>query len=164
MLWISQQLSTAKVDDSWLTVYRLMNKQSPCVPEIFVYFARLSHMVRSFRTDTIYAPGPTCPDDANNSMKLYAAYRATEDSLFPCKSIAFIDYARTHQVVNGAVKLRPTTGGGHNTSKSTTAVGVRFGYEMHDQYIFHFCAMFFLTITGKHFFQMSSRWNSLCVS
>ena len=133
----------AKVDDSWLVVFRLLNKRSPCMPEIFVYFARHPHMVRSFRTDTIYAPGPTCLDDANNSMKLYAAYRATEDSLSPCKSIAFIDYARTRQVVNGAVKLRPTTGGGHNTGKSTTAVGVRFGYEMHDQYIFHFCAMFF---------------------
>ena len=50
---------------------------------------------------------------------------------------------RTHQVVAGSVKLRPTTGGGHNTGKTTTAVGVRFGYEMHDQYIFHYCAMFF---------------------
>ena len=111
------------------------------MPEMFVYFARHPHMVRSFRTDTIYAPGPTCPDDANNSMKLYAAYRATED-LFHCKSIAFIDYVRTHEIKNGVVKLRPTTGGGHNTGKSTTAVGVRFGYEMHDQYIFDFCAMF----------------------
>jgi hypothetical protein len=51
-------------------------------------------------------------------MKLYAAYRATEDSLFPCKTIAFIDYARTHHIVNGVVKLRPKTGGGHNTGKS----------------------------------------------
>ena len=108
-----------------------------------MYLSRLPHMVRSFRTDNIYAPGPTCPDDANNSMKLYAAYRATEDSLFPLKSIAFIDYVRTHHVVNGVVKLRPKTGGGHNTGKTTTAVGVRFGYEMHDQYIFHYCAMFF---------------------
>ena len=108
-----------------------------------MYFARLPHMERSFRKDNIYAPGPTCPDDANNSMKLYAAYRATEDSLFPCKTIAFIDYVRTHHVVNGVVKLRPTKGGGHNTGKTTTAVGVRFGYEMHDESIFHYCAMFF---------------------
>ena len=121
----------AKVDDSWLVVYRLLCKRVVCTPEIYVYFGRLPHMERSFRVDTIYAPGPTCPDDANNSMKLYAAYRATEHSLFPCKSIAFIDYVRTHQVVAGTVKLRPTTGGGHNTGKSTTAVGVRFGYEMH---------------------------------
>ena len=127
------------------------------MPEIFVYFARHTHMVRSFRTDTIYAPGPTCLDDANNSMKLYAAYRATEDSLFPCKSIAFIDYVRTHEMKNGVVKLRPTTGGGHNTGKSTTVVGVRFGYEMHDQYIFHFCAMFFHTTIVKLLFQQSSR-------
>ena len=61
----------------------------------------------------------------------------------PLKSIAFIDYVRTHQVVAGSVKLRPKTGGGHNTGKTNTAVGVRFGYEMHDQYIFHYCAMFF---------------------
>ena len=132
----------AKVDDAWLVVYRLMSKRALCIPEFFVYFARLPHMDRSFRVDTIYAPGPTSPDDANNSMKLYAFYRATEDGVFPMKSIAFIDYVRTHKLVNGHATLRPLEGGGRNTGKTTTAVGVRFGYEMHDQYIFHFCAMF----------------------
>ena len=88
----------AKVDDSWLVVYRLMSKRVLCIPGIFVYFARLPHMERSFRVDTIYAHGPTCPDDANNSMKLYAAYRATTDSLFPIRDIAFIDYVRTHEL------------------------------------------------------------------
>ena len=145
----------AKVDDAWLVVYRLMSKRVLCIPEIFVYFARLPHMVRSFRVDTIYAPGPTCPDDANNSMKLYAAYRATGSSLFSVESIALIDYVRTHHIVNGVVKLRPITGGGHNTGKTTTAVGVRFGYEMHDQYIFHFCAMFFPHYHREHLFQRS---------
>jgi hypothetical protein len=145
----------AKVDDSWLVVFRLMCKRVLCIPEIFVYFARRPHMVRSFRVDTIYAPGPTCRDDANNSMKLYAAYRATDDTLFPCKKIAFIDYARTHEMKNGAVKLRPKTGGGHSTGKSTTAVGVRFGYEMHDQYIFHYCTMFSHTIIATRLFQRS---------
>ena len=69
--------------------------------------------------------------------------------LLRCKSIAFIDYVRTHHIIGGRVKLRPITGGGHNTGKSTTAVGVRFGYEMHDQFIYHFCAMFSRTITVK---------------
>ena len=147
----------AKVDDSWLVVYRLMSKRVLCIPEIFVYFARLPHMERSFRVDTIYAPGPTCPDDANNSMKLYAAYRATSDCFFPIRDISFIDYVRTHELKHGVAKLRRITGGGHNTGKTTTAVGVRFGYEMHDQYIFHFCAMFSLTITVKHLFQQSLR-------
>ena len=112
-------------------------------------------MDRSFRVDAIYAPGPTCPDDANNSMKLSAFYRATGDGLFPEKSIAFMDYVRTHKLVNGSAKLRPLEGGGHNTGKTTTAVGVRFGYEMHDQYIFHFCAMFFRTIIVKLLSQRS---------
>ena len=120
-----------------------MCKRVLCIPEIFVYFARLPHMIRSFRIGTIYAPGPTCPDDANNSMKLYAAYRDIDRGLFPCKSIAFIDDAKTHEIKDGKVKRRRLTGGGHNTGKETTAIGVRFGYEMHDQYIFHFCAMFF---------------------
>ena len=52
-----------------------MCKRVLLIPELFVYFARLPHMERSSRADTIYAPGPSCPDDANNSMKLYAAYR-----------------------------------------------------------------------------------------
>ena len=60
--------------------------------------------------------------DPNNSMKLYAAYRETE--LFSkCKSMAFIDYVRAHEIKNGKVKVRPITGGGHNTRKTTTAVG-----------------------------------------
>ena len=53
----------AKVDDAWLIVYRLLCKRVLCIPEIFVYYGRLPHMDRSFRVDTIYAPGPTCPDD-----------------------------------------------------------------------------------------------------
>ena len=147
----------AKIDDAWLVVYRLMSKRALCIPEIFTYFARLPQMVRSFRVDNIYAPGPTCPDDANNSMKLYAAYRETDRAgdMFPCKSMSFLEYVRLHEIKNGKVKPRPITGGGHNTGKSTTAVGVRFGYEMHDQYIFHFCAMFSRTITGKPLFQMN---------
>ena len=89
-------------------------------------------------------------------MKLYAAYRQSEcaGGLFPLKSIAFMDYVRLHKIKNGKVKLRPTTGGGHNTGKSITAVGVRFGYEMHDQYIFHYCAMFFPALPpGKNYFK-----------
>ena len=85
------------MDDAWLVVYRLMSKRVLCIPEIFVYFARLPHMVRSVRVDSIY---------------------------------------RTHHIVNGVVKLRPITGGGHDTGKTITAVGVRFVYEMHDQFIF----------------------------
>ena len=48
-----------------------------------------------------------------------------------------------HEMKGDNVKLRPITGGGHRTGTSTIAVGVRFGYELHDQYIFHFCAMLF---------------------
>ena len=44
-----------KVDDAWLVVYRLMSKRALCIPEISVYFARLPHMERSFRSDTVYA-------------------------------------------------------------------------------------------------------------
>ena len=87
----------AKVDDAWLVVYRLMCKRVLCIPEIFVYFARLPHMYRSFRADAIFAPGPTCPDDANNSMKLYAAYRKTDSGLFLCKSMSFIDFVGLHE-------------------------------------------------------------------
>ena len=84
----------AKVDDSWLIVYRLMTKKSPCIPEIVVYFARLRHMELSSRVGTIYAPWPTCPDDANNSMKLFASYRDAEScgGLSPCISMAFTSY------------------------------------------------------------------------
>ena len=114
----------AKVNDAWLVVYRLMCKRVLLIPEIFVYFGRLPHMERSFRTDTIYAPGPLCPDDANNSMKLYAAYRNTDGGMFGCKSMSFIEYARLHHIVGGQVKRRPITGGGHNTGKTTVGVGV----------------------------------------
>lgn len=112
-----------------------------CIPEFVAYFARLSNMERSFRVDTIYVPGPTCPDDANITMKLYVAYRATGNALLPSKSIPFMDYVRLHHIGAGQAKRRPVTGGGSNPGKTSTAVGVRFGYEMHDQYVLHFCAM-----------------------
>ncbi len=55
----------AKVDDAWLVVYPT---RARCIPEMFLYFARHPHMERSFRVDTIYAPGPTCPGGADNSI------------------------------------------------------------------------------------------------
>ena len=102
-------------------------------------------MERSFRTDTIYALGPNCPDDANNSQKLYAAYRESDAGMgyFSKKSMSFIEYARAYHVVGGKVKSRPQIGGGHNTGKARVAIGVRFAYEMLDLYIYHYCAMFF---------------------
>ena len=68
-----------------------------------------------------------------------------------------MEYVRAHEIKNGKMKIRPITGGGHNTGKTTTAVGVRFDYEMHDQYLFHFCAMFLYTIVRKYLFRASSR-------
>jgi len=97
-------------------------------------------------------------------MKLYAAYRATSDCLFPIRDISFIDYVRTHELKNGVAKLRRITGGGHNTGKTTTAVGVRFGYEMHDQYIFHFCAMFFPHYHREAFISTEFSLDSRCAS
>ena len=121
-----------------------MCKRVLLIPEIFVYFARLPHMERSFRADTIYAPGPNCPDDANNSMKLYAAYRKADAGIeqFACKPMSFIEYCRLHHVVNGVVKRRPITGGGHNTGKTIVAIGVRFAYEMLDLYILNIVRCF----------------------
>ena len=89
-----------------------------------------------FRADTLYAPGPSCPDDANNSMKLYAAYRKAYFGLdhFACKPMSFIEYCRMHHVVSGAVKRRPITGGGHHIGETTVAIGVRLAYEMLDLY------------------------------
>ena len=121
-------------------------------------------MVRSFRTDIVYAPGPTCPDDANNSMTLYAAYRATDGGLFPCKSTSFIDYARTHHVVNGVVKRRPIAGGGHNTGKESTAVGCVLAMRCMINSSFISVPCFPRTTIVKLLFQQSFRRNSRCVS
>ncbi len=40
----------------WRMTYRLLCKQSPCVPEIYTYFAGLQMMRRSFGILAVYAP------------------------------------------------------------------------------------------------------------
>ena len=59
-------------------------------------FVRLPHMARSFRVDTIYTPGPTCPGDANNIRKLYTVYH--EIVFFKCQIIAFTIYSRSRNL------------------------------------------------------------------
>ena len=77
----------------------------------------------------------------NEPQKLYAQYSLSNQVgglPIPCiVSQSFITYARTHYLADGAARKRQKTNG------KTAAIGVRFAFELLDNYIGQYCAMFF---------------------
>ena len=124
----------------WKMTYRLLCKLTPCVPEVFVHFAGLPLMKRSFLIDAVYAPvqKPELDLKSNNSLKMYGQYVRTwllgEVPTFVVET-CFLEWCRKWKLDGEKMILR-------NQAK-TTAIGVRFCFELLDIYICQYCVMFF---------------------
>lgn len=121
---------TTKIDE-WSATYRLLCKLTPCIPEAYLDFAALSHMLRSFTCTTMYAPIPheeSPYDDSNDSNKLYhRGYLRNGINAFTVVRESFLTYYRQHTWKQSlAHKV---------SSEKTRAVAVRFAYEGLDIYI-----------------------------
>ena len=104
-------------------------------PEVYVAMAGLAHMHRTFTTDVLY---PVIPGKVEISTKegtlaqrLYASYLDRKSSVGNILVIteSFLDYARIW-AWDTAKNTRRTRA--HTTSKTTTAIGVRFAFETTD--------------------------------
>ena len=121
--------------------YRLLCKSSPCLPEVYCDFAGLQMMQRSFYKDKLYAIVPK-PDETstNESKSLYQAYlRSTRQGDVAMPGIikrSFITYARLHYMKGGVATQRDVP------ANKLYAVGVRFVFELLDNYIGQFCTTF----------------------
>ena len=140
-------------DYKWRMTWRLLCKVSPCIPEIFIQFASLPLMLRSFSVVVLYAPiqRDDLDFDQNESLKLYAAYlrhfggltgsMANVRGLTQRVSMSFYTFAHTYRLTNhhsnGGLtrwKLPP---------RGMISVGIRFSFEMLDIYLCQMCTMFF---------------------
>lgn len=128
-----------------------------------VDMATLPMMVHTFLADTIYAPVPDpSKSDNNDSRKLYSAYlkRGARVDAYSGETrlldMTFIEFARLFRLDGCAdtgeykVRLR-VSGKGRQAKKTSTAIGVRFAFELLDIYVGQFCAMFIVHTDPSEF-------------
>ena len=132
---------------------RLLAKRAPLEPEMTIDMASLPVMLHSFQSDCLHAPIPDpSKEDTNLSRKLYKCYlqRSTILDAYAAGlnliDLPFIAFARLYKLGDPCdgkykLKLRISRKGKH-ANKTTTAIGVRFAWELLDIYIGQFCAMF----------------------
>ena len=121
--------------------YLLLCKSSPCVPEIYCDFAGLQMMQRSFYKDKLFAIVPKPHENSTNESKaIYQVYlRSTRQGDVAMPGIImtnFLSFARQHSMDRGVAKKRNTPAG------KLYAVGVRFVFELLDNYIGQYCTTF----------------------
>ena len=100
-------------------------------------------MLRSFNTDVAYAIKPGLVslqgEDGNETQKLYRTYCRAEVARNALVKYSFADYARKWQWNE---KDRTAKRRQHTEKKPITAIGIRFSYEMLDNFIGEFATMF----------------------
>ena len=134
------ELSRTGEQSRWRMTYRLLCKASPCIPEIYSDMAGLQMMMRSFTKCVLYAPIPK-PGAAfdNDSKKLYEGYLKAHSvvAMLGLVTTNYMDWSRLHHLQGGAIKKRS------DRNKKTIAMGVRFSFELRDNFLGEFMAMFF---------------------
>ena len=125
----------------WRMTYRILCKSSPCVPEIYVDWAGLPLIRRSFQVAEVYPPVPRKDIDLaqNDSYKLYAHYLQSVEQVDGGRLLAFsfLDYARRFRLDKETVSARKPRAG------QLVGVGVRFSFELLDIAIGQFAVMFY---------------------
>ena len=126
-------------NSKWRMAYRMLCKYSPCIPEVFCHFASLPLMKRSFQIDVVFAPIQRVDTDmdSNNSLLLYKAYLDSHQ-LGGCSfyevHAAFLDWCRVWRLEGKRLVQR--------AARKTIAIGVRFCFELQDNFLGQFAAMF----------------------
>ena len=119
----------------------MLCKSSPCIPEIYVDFAGLPLVRRSFQVAEVYPPVPR-PDmdlSQNDSYKLYGHYLRSVEQVDGCRRqrLSFLTYARRYRLDKDGVALRKPRPG------QMVGVGIRFAFELLDVSIGQYAVMFF---------------------
>ena len=141
---MTEHFKNADAHAIWRQTYRLMCKHAPLLPEVFISMAGLPHMHRSFCTDVIYAVKPGLvkegASDGNETQKLYRVYCKPMVARTATVTESFADYARQWVWSEPKKQARRRR---HTDQKPITAIGIRFSFEMLDNYIGEFATTFF---------------------
>ena len=119
---------------------------------VFISMAQLPHMTRSFYVDHLYAVIPTRLEDVtadSHSHRLYRAY--CERGVLAQQTTHFLGYCRGHywDTITGSVKPR-------SDPDIAYAVGVRFAFELQDNFLGQFATTFFPHASTKRFLSSSA--------
>ena len=124
----------------WLATYRLLSKQTPCIPEVAIKMASLPEFERTYSHVLLYPPQPkdcTSPEDRrrNFSSRMYGFYlSAQEDQMKADQPIAqsFLVWHRAY-VYDQDTQTCAERGGRHNQRHGKTlVVACRYWYELSD--------------------------------
>ncbi|CAK0903536.1 unnamed protein product [Prorocentrum cordatum] len=147
--------SEAEHCSAWRQTYRLLCKKAPLELEMTVEFATKPLMLANYRGRHLYAPLPrdrTAPDESrvNDGELLYRAYLERDlreevalaiGDVRPSRELSYIQWARERNIHNGrAAPSQPRRGRG--ADKSMQALAVRFPFELLDNFVGAWCAMF----------------------
>ncbi|CAK0897525.1 unnamed protein product, partial [Prorocentrum cordatum] len=125
---------------AWRTTYR-MCKLAPGLPEVFLDFAGAAHIYRTFAVVNACAiiPGRRDPGD-NDTKRLHEHYvaRLVVSGELDFRG-SFLSYIRTY-AWKDAKTVTKRRGRGQDC---LVAVGVRYAFEMQDNFIGQFCTMMF---------------------
>ncbi|CAK0851570.1 unnamed protein product, partial [Prorocentrum cordatum] len=147
--------SEAENCSAWRQTYRLLCNKAPLEPEMTVEFATKPLMLASYRGRHLHAPLPrdrTAPDESrvNDGELLHRAYleRDLREEVAPAigdarpsQELSYIQWARERKIHNGrAAPSQPRRGRG--ADKSMQALAVRFPFELLDNFVGAWRAMF----------------------
>ena len=130
---------------AWRIAYRIMRKHAPLIPEIFVGFAGLPLMKRSYAILELYAPvqGPRMDTSGGNHSEVAYGHYLRYYGPNVVRKLSFLAWCRRFRVEKGKVCRRPEDPSEGGASGRRLAVGVDFAFELLDRYICQFFVMFF---------------------
>jgi len=167
----SEHFRDEKANAPWRQTYRLLCKRAPMLTEVYISMKKRGKMIRTFQTDTLcpIIPGRVdiYADKATRHHRLYAAYldhgakNATitgglitgEHNATSIQKMAFIHYCRSYQWDGPKKRAKLRTY--ETTDKEITAVGVKFEFELYDNFIGQFAITFFPTPANTIFYRQS---------
>ena len=153
---VSQHYQDKEAHAAWRQTYRLMSKRAPLLTEVYLSMKKRPKMMRTFLIDTLCAIIPGKVDlDSDNATRHHQMYKAylqrgnTHEKLVAVgiknvhgtQSQSFLQYCRHWRWDD---KTRKPKWRSYATTKCRNcAVGVKFEFELYDNFIGQFATTFF---------------------
>jgi hypothetical protein len=157
---VSEHYKDKEANAAWRQTYRLMSKRAPLLTEVYLSMKKHPRMIRTFLTDTLcpIIPGKVDldSDKATRHHRMYKAYlqlgadkhsadASVADPGIPLvhgsQELSFVQYCRLFRWDEKTGK--PKTRSYKTTKCRNCAVGVKFEFELYDNFIGQFASTFF---------------------
>ena len=121
----------------WRMVYRLLCKNAPCVPEVYLSGHEVPVMQRSFMREMVFGFAAKGREGMaqNDTKRLYDAYLADRETAEV--RMSFLEWLRVYHLGDGGKVVKRNFRRGARAGRSV-AVGIRYKYELTDLFIGQF--------------------------